>query len=78
MHDYPHRPAVDSVKAIQKALAAEGLYKGTVDGVAGPKTKAAYAAWQRHLGYSGTAADGTPGKTSLTKLGNAHGFTVVA
>jgi GH25 family lysozyme M1 (1,4-beta-N-acetylmuramidase) len=78
VHDYPHHPAVDSVKAVQKALAAEGLYKGTVDGVAGPKTKAAYAAWQRHLGYSGTAADGVPGKTSLTKLGQKHGFSVVA
>jgi hypothetical protein len=27
-----------------------------------------YAAWQRHLGYSGSAADGIPGPTSWAKL----------
>jgi hypothetical protein len=30
--------------------------------------KASYAAWQRKLGYTGSAADGVPGKTSWDKL----------
>ncbi len=29
---------------------------------------ASYAAWQRKCGYTGTAADGIPGKTSWDKL----------
>ncbi|MFC8515470.1 N-acetylmuramoyl-L-alanine amidase [Streptomyces sp. NPDC057257] len=49
------------------------------DGSFGSKTVDAYARWQRHLGYSGTAADGIPGMTSLKKLGAESGlFTVVA
>jgi peptidoglycan hydrolase-like protein with peptidoglycan-binding domain len=50
-----------------------------VDGSFGTKTISAYAAWQRHLGYAGTAADGIPGRASLTKLGARTGlFTVVS
>ncbi|MFF7947032.1 N-acetylmuramoyl-L-alanine amidase [Streptomyces griseorubiginosus] len=49
------------------------------DGSFGTRTVDAYARWQRHLGYSGTAADGIPGRTSLAKLGDRTGlFTVVA
>jgi hypothetical protein len=37
--------------------------------------KSKYAAWQRHLGYSGADADGVPGATSLKKLGlSPNGF----
>jgi hypothetical protein len=49
------------------------------DGSFGSTTVAAYAKWQRHLGYSGSEADGIPGKISLGKLGEKTGlFTVVA
>ncbi|MGW1557359.1 N-acetylmuramoyl-L-alanine amidase [Streptomyces sp. NPDC002144] len=49
------------------------------DGSFGTTTIAAYAKWQRHLGYSGAEADGIPGKISLSKLGDTTGlFTVVA
>jgi hypothetical protein len=55
--------------ALNKVLGA-GL---TVDGQFGAKTKAAYAKWQRSLGYSGSAADGAPGRASLTALGRGPG-----
>jgi hypothetical protein len=49
------------------------------DGSYGTRTVDAYARWQRNLGYSGSAADGIPGRTSLAKLGDRTGlFTVVA
>ncbi|WP_327403816.1 N-acetylmuramoyl-L-alanine amidase [Streptomyces sp. NBC_01288] len=49
------------------------------DGSFGSTTVAAYAKWQRHLGYTGDDANGIPGKTSLGKLGSQTGlFTVVA
>lgn len=48
----------------------------TVDGDWGPKTTAAYKAWQQSLGYSGSDADGKPGITSLTRLGAKYGFNV--
>jgi hypothetical protein len=35
----------------------------------GPADQASYAAFQRSLGYSGTAADGIPGRTSWVRLG---------
>jgi hypothetical protein len=44
----------------------------------GTYTLHAYASWQAHLGYTGTAQDGVPGMTSLVKLGASSGlFTVV-
>jgi len=49
------------------------------DGSFGTTTVAAYAKWQHHLGYTGTDANGIPGKVSLGKLGERTGlFTVVA
>ena len=67
------------VKTVEAALVDAGLLeKRFSDGHFGSSTVDAYARWQRHLGYSGTAADGIPGKTSLTKLGKTYGFTVVA
>ncbi|MEU3667527.1 N-acetylmuramoyl-L-alanine amidase [Streptomyces virginiae] len=66
------------VRAVEAALLAEGLLaQSLVDGHFGTSTIRAYAAWQRRLGYSGAAADGIPGRTSLTRLGTAHGFTVI-
>ncbi|WP_051704134.1 peptidoglycan-binding protein [Glycomyces sp. NRRL B-16210] len=66
-----------SVTAVEQALAAKGLLSGTyVDGHYGTTTVAAYAAWQRSLGYTGLDANGLPGPTSLTRLGQDGGFTV--
>jgi peptidoglycan hydrolase-like protein with peptidoglycan-binding domain len=65
-----------SVKLVETALNKEGLLGASyVDGHFGTRTVTAYAAWQRRLGYSGIAASGLPGKTSLTELG-AGRYTV--
>jgi hypothetical protein len=53
-----------------KALVRAG-YKGYSVGPGPEFTRAdikAYAWWQRKLGYSGSSADGYPGKTSWDKL----------
>jgi hypothetical protein len=75
-----HVTYMAGVNLVEAALVAEGLlgkqYAG--DGSYGSTTVAAYAAWQRRLGYSGSGADGIPGMTSLKKLGAKHGFDVVA
>jgi hypothetical protein len=75
-----HQTHAGDVHLVEAALKAEHLlpaaYAG--DGSYGSTTVAAYAAWQRRLGYTGRDADGTPGKTSLTELGRRHGFTVTA
>jgi hypothetical protein len=60
------------VRALQVALKRRGFDPGTIDGAFGPKTRAAVAAFQRSLGFSGADADGIPGRTSLSTLG----FTV--
>jgi peptidoglycan hydrolase-like protein with peptidoglycan-binding domain len=61
---------------VERALQAKGLLaSGVVDGHYGTSTVAAYAAWQRSLGYSGLDANGFPGPTSLTSLG-ANRFTI--
>lgn len=68
------------VKLVEAALKAEGLLKASyaADGSFGSLTVDAYTSWQRKCGYTGSDADGIPGKESLTKLGAAHGFTVKA
>jgi GH25 family lysozyme M1 (1,4-beta-N-acetylmuramidase) len=75
-----HQTYAAGVRLVEAALRAEGLLaaKYAGDGSYGSTTVSAYAAWQRRLGYSGSAADGIPGRTTLTKLGARHGFTVVA
>ncbi|HCT81061.1 MAG TPA: peptidoglycan-binding protein [Micromonosporaceae bacterium] len=61
---------------VERALNAKGLLSsGAVDGHYGTSTVSAYAAWQRSLGYSGIDANGIPGPTSLTNLGQSR-FTV--
>jgi hypothetical protein len=73
-----HTTYRDEVLVVEKALHAEGLLATQyVDGSFGTRSVTAYAALQRRYGYSGAAADGIPGKSSLTRLGNAHGFTVI-
>lgn len=62
---------------VERALAEEGLLaERYIDGHFGSKTVAAYKKWQRRCGYTGSDADGIPGKASLTKLGAKHGFDV--
>ena len=64
-------PGDDGVKEIQKALRAK--FGGvTVDGQFGDQTRAAYARWQRALGYTGNAANGIIGPSSLTRLGSGR------
>jgi peptidoglycan hydrolase-like protein with peptidoglycan-binding domain len=66
-------------RIVEAALVDEGLLAKTrLDGHFGTDTLAAYAAWQRRCGYTGAAADGIPGRTSLERLGARHGFQVVA
>ena len=66
------------VQRVEAALVAEKLLdKKWADGSFGTKTVAAYAAWQRKLGYRGSDADGIPGKASLTRLGSKR-WTVKA
>lgn len=61
---------------VERALNARGfLASGSVDGHFGTSTVSAYAAWQRSLGYTGIDANGIPGPTSLTALGQNR-FTV--
>jgi hypothetical protein len=67
------------VKVVEAALVDAGLLaKKYSDGHYGRITIEAYAAWQRRCGYTGSAADGIPGRASLERLGAKYGFTVVA
>jgi hypothetical protein len=67
------------VRTVEAALVDAGLLnKRYSDGHFGTTTVSAYAAWQRRLGYRGKDADGIPGKTSLTRLGDRYGFGVIA
>lgn len=47
-------------------------------GTAANSFRSCYAAWQRHLGYTGDDANGIPGMASLTVLANNSGWRVVA
>lgn len=79
----PRRPgtaltpgAKASVLLVERALDAKNLLATTyVDGHFGTMTVAAYAAYQRSLGYTGLDASGLPGRTSLTTLGEGR-YTV--
>ncbi|MFE7973016.1 N-acetylmuramoyl-L-alanine amidase [Streptomyces shenzhenensis] len=75
-----HVTYMAGVNLVEAALVKEGLLgkKYAGDGSFGSVTVDAYARWQRRLSYSGTAADGIPGMTSLKKLGAKHGFDAVA
>src|SRR3954451_19041275 len=55
-----------SVAALQVGLRANGLYSGTVDGFAGPGTRAAVRSLQRRAGIS---VDGVAGPQTLGVLG---------
>ena len=78
LSDLKPRQKNASVGTVQAALQKEvGLAK-QVSPVFNAATKAAYAKWQKKLGYTGADADGLPGRASLIKLGKKNGFTVKA
>jgi murein DD-endopeptidase MepM/ murein hydrolase activator NlpD len=54
------------IAAVQVALRAHGLYSGTIDGVAGPGTRAAVRSMQRRAGL---VADGVAGPQTRRALG---------
>jgi hypothetical protein len=59
------------IAAMRNRLVAEGCnkYQSSANAnVWGSGDERSYAAWQRKLGYAGSAADGIPGKTSWDKL----------
>ncbi|TAK82633.1 MAG: hypothetical protein EPO09_21560 [Aquabacterium sp.] len=59
------------IAAMHKRLVAVGCnhYLSSLKAdVWGSGDERSYAAWQRHLGYTGSDADGTPGPTSWAKL----------
>ncbi len=59
-----------SVLLIERALRDRNLLAAKwVDGYFGSATVAAYAKFQKSLGYTGLGANGLPGKASLVKLG---------
>ncbi|MFI6140295.1 N-acetylmuramoyl-L-alanine amidase [Streptomyces griseus] len=70
----------NGVRIVEAALVDAGLLaKPYSDGHFGTTTVAAYSRWQKSKaggGYTGKAADGIPGKDSLTRLGKRAGFTV--
>lgn len=58
---------------IERLLRRRGLLaRQFVDGHYGSSTKSAYSAFQARLGYTGLAANGLPGITSLTQLAGAR------
>lgn len=63
-----------STRLIQRALRAKG-YRVNINGTYDRTTTAAYARYQRSLGYKGINANGVPGLASLTRLG-ARRFTI--
>jgi peptidoglycan hydrolase-like protein with peptidoglycan-binding domain len=73
----PRRPdstltpgAKASVLLVERALSDQSFLDAKwVDGYFGTTTVTAYANYQKSLGLTGLAANGLPGKTSLTKLG---------
>ncbi|TDD64041.1 peptidoglycan-binding domain-containing protein [Actinomadura rubrisoli] len=80
----PRRPddtltpgAKAAVLLVERALRDRGLLgKEWVDGYFGIRTNSAYAKYQKSLGHTGPAANGLPGRASLTELGKGR-FKVV-
>lgn len=63
------RPDVRLLQEMLKKRLPDASRNVTVDGLFGPETQEAYAAWQRRCGFRGADADGIPGKVSLQRLG---------
>lgn len=72
------RASIAHGRLLKRALAAEvgqGLMNVGSSRL-GPAFRRRYARWQRALNFARSAADGIPGKVSLTELGRRHGFDV--
>ena len=69
--DQPDLAGDVAVEAVQQALADKG-FNVTADGWFGNETATSYSNWQKSLGYSGLAANGIPGPTSLATLGEGR------
>jgi murein DD-endopeptidase MepM/ murein hydrolase activator NlpD len=67
----------DDITLVQSALNEVIKANIKVTGKYDAPTTAAYKKWQESLGYKGNDADGKAGKTSLAKLGNRYGFSVI-
>lgn len=77
-----HRTWPADVNVVEAALAAEHLLAKpyATDGSFGSLTVEGYSEWQQSKAggsYHGSAADGIPGRDSLTRLGKRHGFVVI-
>lgn len=60
----------NDVLVLKRRLKRRGFYtEDNMTNYFGSGLANAYARWQKHLGYTGADADGTPGKASLQKLG---------
>jgi LysM repeat protein len=57
------------IPGLQVALRAQGLYKGSIDGVAGPATARAVRAFQRKAGIAVDGIAGLQTRTALGRLG---------
>lgn len=74
VHGRTELPGDADVRAVQRALTDEG-HSTAVDGWYGTGTRGAYSGWQEDLGFTGIGANGIPGPSSLSKLGDGR-FTV--
>lgn len=73
-----NRKPLAQVRRVQDALVLQVSLHNFQDGVFDTQTKAAYAAWQRRLGYVGSDATGIPDVESLRVLGEWSGIFSVS
>lgn len=64
-----NRPSDPEVRAAQEALAGLGYYRGSIDGITGPKTRAAVAKFQTDLGLP---PDGKVSRDLVAQAARAH------
>ena len=67
----PGKRNIDVLR-VKRRLEKRGYFRGSLNpnnNYFGKGLRKAYKKWQEHLGYSGSDANGLPGKTSLKKLG---------
>lgn len=73
-----NRKYLAGVQRVQEALTLMCSLRGYKPGMFDGQTKAAYANWQRSIGYVGQDATGIPDLSSLTRLGQETGlFSVI-